>query len=396
MPVAADRTAPGDGPPPARRRRGCLGTVARLADLLVLAVPVAALAARHVRPTGLTWGLQPLGTFLPFVAVAFVAIALGRIWRGSRPVRVLYAVVAVWLGVRFGGPLGRTTEPSAGDLTLVTYNVPQWRTGTDSLKQSEVDRLVADIAPDVFAFQEVSVHYLDIATLRTVPFVRRLQDVHGYTIAQTPHTKKAPASFTAQPVLSRLTLDEGGDVRLSTDDTGVTEAGRAQLRLPLDSATTSAGSPFVLYSVHLATHGAAKPWHDPDVVLWRPSTWRSYLARFRDGHVRRAAEADTLRARLDRETAPLVVAGDFNATPHEWVFGRIAGARGGLTDALGHAGRGWNATYHRRWSLVRIDHVLASPEWTVVSAHRPRRHASDHWPVAVRLRLDTARAGPER
>ena len=30
-------------------------------------------------------------------------------------------------------------------------------------------------------------------------------------------------------------------------------------------------------------------------------------------------------------------------------------------DVLGRAGRGWNATFHRRWPLVRIDHVLASP-----------------------------------
>ncbi len=382
--------------------------------MVLVGLFAAALAARYVRPGPLTWPLQLLGPLVPGLAALVLVAAALRVWAPGVRVRLVYALAVLGVGLRFGLPLGRGQVPEAGDLTVVTYNVPRWAGPDAGQKSAAIERYVRDVRPDVLAFQEPTVYYRASSPDRVVvaPFLRRLRDSLGYRVGRTAFT---PSSRTRQPVFTRdLRIVQADDRRLrvaagasgagasgsggaftdvariafALDDRSpgtdlVGNPGIAALSLPDTAASRTA----VLYNVHLYTHGARKPWDDPAFSLRRPASWRDYLARFRDAHRRRASEADSLRVLLDAETRPLLVVGDFNATPHEWAFGRIEGARGGLVDALGRAGRGWNATYHRDLPLVRIDHVLASREWTVVSARVPSVAASDHLPVEVRLRL---------
>mgnify|MGYP006177651277 CR=1 FL=1 len=80
----------------------------------------------------------------------------------------------------------------------------------------------------------------------------------------------------------------------------------------------------------------------------------------------------------------VLVVGDFNSTMHHWEYRQVAR---GLRNVFTMRGRAWGATYHAALPLVRIDHILASPEWEVVSARVPTAHAfSDHRPVVARLR----------
>lgn len=372
-----DRRQRSDSLTPPRRRRGCLWAFVRLFDGIAVGVVALALVARHVRPTVWTWPLQVLSPALPFLAAALAGVALLRLWRTTGRVRAMYALVLVWAAVRFGAPPGAVAPPSDGDLTLTTYNVPITNGTVGRRLARRALAFVGETRPDVLLLQEASrlFHYDMWQRLEILPLQVQLRDF-GYR--NPPEVEHAAIS---QPVFLRgLETVSAGGMRLS-DGGGIDPTDVARVELRRDSAA------FVLYNLHLTTHGARKPWRERAFSWRHPSTWRPYVGQLRRSHLRRAAEADSLRARLDRETDPLLVAGDFNATPHEWVFGRIAGARGGLTDVLGRAGRGWNATFHSRWPVVRIDHVLASSEWAVVSAHRPRVAASDHLPVAVRLRL---------
>ncbi len=92
---------------------------------------------------------------------------------------------------------------------------------------------------------------------------------------------------------------------------------------------------------------------------------------------------EQIRAMLAQETLPLIVSGDFNSTPHNWVYYGLAD---GLVDAFRVAGRGWGATYHADFPVARIDHVLVSRAWKVVQAHVSKAPYSDHLPLVVRLR----------
>ena len=90
---------------------------------------------------------------------------------------------------------------------------------------------------------------------------------------------------------------------------------------------------------------------------------------------------------MDRETLPILVCGDFNSTPHGWVYHHLAA---GLTDVFGRIGRGWGNTYHTRRPFVRIDYVLVSPDWQPLVAEVLDADLSDHRPLLVRLRWQDA------
>ena len=373
-----------------------------LGDVLVLGAFALGLAARHVRPGALTWPLQLLGPLVPALAALVVAVALVRVWRAGAGTRLAYGLAAAAVVVRFGLPFGGGADVRAGDLTVVTYNVPRWAGPDTSRKADEIDAYVRRVRPAILAFQEPTLYYRASAPERVVvaPFLRRLRDSLGYRVGRPAFS---PTSRSRLPVFTRgLRIVQADESRMRADSSGAfTDIARVAFALaaaprpagdaaavPESLPDTSAARTAVLYNVHLYTHGARKPWDDPGFSLRHPRSWAVYLARFRDAHLRRAWEADSLRALLDAETRPVLVVGDFNATAHEWPFARIRSARGGLTDALGKAGRGWNATYHRDLPLLRIDHVLVSREWQIVAARVPRDvAASDHLPVEVRLRM---------
>lgn len=76
---------------------------------------------------------------------------------------------------------------------------------------------------------------------------------------------------------------------------------------------------------------------------------------------------------LAATTPALIVAGDFNASPWSSVFARVK--------HLSLASRGlptWRA-------VLPIDHVLAGPDWTRLSADRGPAAQSDHRPLMVTL-----------
>lgn len=109
---------------------------------------------------------------------------------------------------------------------------------------------------------------------------------------------------------------------------------------------------------------------------------------------RRSAEA--LVAWMAAEPGlPWVVLGDLNATVDDPAVAGLIAA--GLHDALGELppagpGAATNHDFTGRADGTRIDHILVSPQWTVVDAgivrDRPLgRLPSDHWPVVARLRL---------
>jgi endonuclease/exonuclease/phosphatase (EEP) superfamily protein YafD len=100
-----------------------------------------------------------------------------------------------------------------------------------------------------------------------------------------------------------------------------------------------------------------------------------------------AAQRDAFDAVADRArqmTGPVVIMGDFNATPWSAPFRRLL-ARSGLCDS--RAGFGIAASFPSVSSIVRIpiDHVLASCSIGVRDRHIERDIGSDHLPVVIDL-----------
>jgi exonuclease III len=151
------------------------------------------------------------------------------------------------------------------------------------------------------------------------------------------------------------------------------------------------GREFVVYNVHLRSFGQEKPWNDPSVRPGEPRSWVPYLRQYRGVYAERGEETERLARRIEAETLPVVVAGDFNSTADNWNVRRLktAGRPAGSprVDAFRAAGgRAWGRTYHARRPLVRIDFVLVDPALAVVGADVTDVTFSDHRPVRVHLR----------
>jgi endonuclease/exonuclease/phosphatase family metal-dependent hydrolase len=135
--------------------------------------------------------------------------------------------------------------------------------------------------------------------------------------------------------------------------------------MPFISVTvTSAGRRLRIYTVHLIAPLGG------DRVRWR-------------------AQLRWLDKEFGGQHGPLLVSGDFNATRYHPSFRRL------LSDRLGETheriGRGWAMTWPRdQWPLpplMRIDHVLVSPDIGVRSVKEGIGQGSDHRPIVADLVL---------
>lgn len=143
-------------------------------------------------------------------------------------------------------------------------------------------------------------------------------------------------------------------------------------RLPVSKGTwgmrVAAPSPFWFVGVH-----TAQPL--TDVVSWR-----------RD-HVRLLAAVRALRG------APIVLAGDFNATLDHRPMRRLLGA--GFADAARQANSGWQPTWPGAGDadgalpfglrLLTLDHVVTSAQYSAISTSTYPIARSDHRALVVRL-----------
>ena len=108
-----------------------------------------------------------------------------------------------------------------------------------------------------------------------------------------------------------------------------------------------------------------------------------HLARPFDGP-RNRQDMDALTGLLKRMSGPLVVAGDFNATPWSWRLYRMQAASG--LERHRTLGATW-PNIKPLFAQLLIDQVLVSPEISVLDAYSGPGIGSDHLPSVTRIAL---------
>ena len=110
----------------------------------------------------------------------------------------------------------------------------------------------------------------------------------------------------------------------------------------------------------------------------RASELLGISASLRDAFVKRAAQANVLRAFIDSSPFPVIVTGDFNDTPMSYSYRRI---RKGLTDSFLKSGYGAGFTYKGNYPPNRIDYILHDNRLKSTSFSVIGVKYSDHYPV---------------
>jgi endonuclease/exonuclease/phosphatase (EEP) superfamily protein YafD len=269
-------------------------------------------------------------TALPALfALAGLGIGAWAAVRRRRPLAVGVVSCLVAGGVAVVGPWRpQSIPPPVGGLRIVSANL---RSGNHTL-----DRGVAD----ALAQQGDVVLLIEAGRGRWTP-------PPEYQTVIRPHDSN-------QVVLSRY------PARLVDRPAGWPKRLRAH-RLEVDAPTGR----LVLYLAHLV----------------RPHLGPRGIFRVRAQMTNQRLERDALLASARAETAPVVLAGDFNTSDRSRGYRRI-------TDRFRDAMRSRRAgpTYVAplwRPLLLRIDHIFVPPDWCSSNPERFALHGSDHRGVAV-------------
>jgi endonuclease/exonuclease/phosphatase family metal-dependent hydrolase len=238
-------------------------------------------------------------------------------------------------------------------IRVVTYNI---HAGHGDLARTA--EAIRALSPDMVALQEVDVHWSERSGF--VDQVAALASALGMEARFAPiyslpnrDNSAAPREFGVA-LLSRhhiVTWRNDTLTRLSTQDSNAVPGPAPGL---LEAVVDVGGSPVHVLNTHLDYRA------DPSV---------------------RRTQAGEMAAVIARVGGPLIVFGDFNATPDA---SELAPVFARLRDSW-PADSGTGYTYPADRPAKRIDYVFVSPDFHVVAARVPVSDASDHRPVVVDL-----------
>lgn len=347
------------------------------AYVLLIVLFLAGYLARYL-PSGLFWWTGIFGAFVPYTSLAILLIAPFMLAGSPGHWRWIHVLLIVLVGVRFIS-LERVvglSEPRETDLTVMSYNSPVRGPSPEALSEATL-RLLNRQKPDLLALQEPVIKFRRRSPkIEATPHVQVLIDSLDYR--PPDFSQNGKNTLLRQPVLTRFPVQDIQAIELprSPDTEHASIVTRLQFRWK--------GRDAVFYNVHLHTVSPDKPWEEEDLHLTNPYFWQPYLESYRTAYRHRTDQVRFLRELLEQETLPVIVTGDLNSTIHNWEYEHLAR---GLNNAFTLRGKGWGGTYHARLPLVRIDHILVSPDWEVTAAHVPDEYAySDHRPVVAHLR----------
>lgn len=102
---------------------------------------------------------------------------------------------------------------------------------------------------------------------------------------------------------------------------------------------------------------------------------KDLIQKMKDNYRKRADQADSIHAEIERSPYPVLVCGDFNDTPASYTYRQI---RKGLTDGFRDCGSGYQYTFRQLYKLWRIDYVFYSKPLKGHECYSPEKSYSDH------------------
>ena len=149
-----------------------------------------------------------------------------------------------------------------------------------------------------------------------------------------------------------------------------TRSQQATIRLPN-------GRDIELVNVHLATAAT-------DLRLWSVNSRATHQINrdLREGEL--AGILQTLRKTSAFPNTPTIFGGDFNAGATDSVHRLLIPD---FKDAFTEVGRGWGDTFHRRFPILRIDHIYATPQFQPIACGTAVSKMTDHRMVIADLLL---------
>ncbi len=250
----------------------------------------------------------------------------------------------------------RPLDPPAGEtFRVVSFNVQ----GSNAELERATEWLL-QAAPDVIVLQETAEGY--------DPRLAPLYEVY----AHEDHIEGSVRVFSRFAIMQRdvLTIEAPGDGK----------SGREALRLLLNLD----GRPLAVYALHFSLPLRPRPPLNPAADIG-PEALLRYDESRRNAQIRRFLTI------LDQETAPYIVAGDFNMSDASLIYDEFAGRmHDGWRGAGNGAGRTWPVAEAIGLPRViqpflRIDYIWHSAALRATAAEVGEAIGSDHLPLSLSL-----------
>lgn len=333
---------------------------------ILVTATVAGLLGRYIRP-GFFWYLQLAAIMLPYLAWGVVAATLIPVILRKRYLLVVHGLLLLVLAARFIS-IGPGPESDDGHaLSVITYNSPYPQSRESPENEAEFQSLIDKLDPNIISMQETFIGHMVRERSRLIGRGDVL-NVFGSAGFEVVLPRADTSMIFYQPVLTNFPVVSSEQVFLS-DNPYQLESEFLRVRFLWDA------HPVVLYNVHLASYGASKPWHEDSDSALTPGFWLKYIRQYRDAILARAWEVEQIREYIDGEEVPVILAGDFNATRHNWSYQKL---RSDMIDVFHTVGTGPTKTYHTRYPFARIDHILVSSHFHPTRSRVIKTERSDH------------------
>lgn len=362
----------------ASRRRTWAGRIGVGGAAVLVAIATAGLLGRTVRPTA-GWGPQIAALLLPVLGPALgvsaavagvVAVRSRRVGVGLGAVALAAAAGVVW----FRGATPPSATGGAEGLRVMTLNA-----GPSSAETSfRVTDYVGRTEPDVVFLQEVDARSVMAMGQRARilhPTVEAILGVGGYQVGGAVDTVVSQQAGPENRLvfLSRLPVVSHRAGTLGPPDTDPSVYARVEIEWQ--------GQRVALYNVHLRAFNPSVGWSVARAV--DPAVWAETPARLRSFFALQTEEAARLANLIADEEIPVIVAGDFNATPDQYARAQLAPS---LAEVF--ATRLMTATRPDVLPWASIDGILVGAGWRVQDASVGPRGLSDHRALTAELVRD--------
>ena len=333
------------------------------------------------------WFIGLLTICLPYLLLLLVIFLI--FWLILRRIWVLISVIILITGreairnvipLNFTGPFKMEKFP--GSFRLMSWNVEHFdilhhKTHPET-KQKMLD-LINQYQPDIACFQEM-VAGEDKKAINHIPsFLKYLGFAEYYYTFEHRLDFDNRHHFGIMilskfPILSRHTVTPDSmdynstfqyvDLKINTDTVRLFNIHLQSLRFTQSNLN------------YLDNPGIG---NDSDMMQSK-----NVIRKLKAGFLKRAVQAELVKASMNASPYPILVCGDFNDVPQSFAYTLIGK---GLQNAFAQKGTWIGRTYSAISPTLRIDNIFADEHFTVRQVIRIRQLLSDHFPVISDLSL---------
>lgn len=334
-----------------------LNTLFALALAISLLVPYV--------PTTVIPSLSILSLIVPLMVVINLLFLL--YWAFKRKRNLLLSGILLVLWYVLLGPFyrfSRENEDVPNDdekLTIMSFNARSFNE-LGQLDMENVDSLIYDFVtekdPDIVCFQETLYAMKRNGALNQYKykFVDFVYGKHSGKVIQ--------AIYSKFPILKIDSIVFPGSAN---------NAIYADILMEKDTIR--------VYNVHLQSFRI-----EPNLNTIKKEESSRLFAKSRRVMLKQYEQAKLIRKSMDATAHKKIVVGDFNNTQYSNVYHTI---KGDMNDSYFERGAGFGRTYDLLRFPIRIDYILADPDFEVLDHKNFNVKLSDHYPVMATLRLNS-------